>query len=245
MSIRPHPRVTVDGSSLASGQSSVWENRVLGTYNTMTLNRVGQLLIDELTRALRIVPYNGARRNATAGPVDGRAARPTGRRIYNCRDAMPRTDPHGNPLRGTGGGSDVTLRFTPSQWLTSGISQSRGNTIRAGARRDEVLFHEMLHAIRQMAGQMNCSTAAPGFDTKAEVWSIMATNVYSSAWNRPLRRDHHGTTTMTDREVATYYTRFETMIGHMCREFPRFTRGMSQVTHARFNPFREYYGNHP
>ena len=134
MAQNPHPRVTVDGSSLSGTESNAWENRVLGTFNTIKLNRVGKLLVDAMSKSLTIVPYTGTTRNATAGPTNGRAARPAGRRIYSCRDASPRTDALGNPLRGTGGGSNVTIRFTPSQWLTSGVAQSQKKVVRAGAR---------------------------------------------------------------------------------------------------------------
>lgn len=245
MALTPHPRVTIDGSSLGSPQSNQYEFEVNGVFNTMQLNRVGAFLIQEFTRGLRIQPYTGTGLNATSSPTNRGAAEVAGRRTYRCDNALPRTDAAGNPIRGTGGGSDSIIAFTPSQWLTRGIADHRHQTVQVGARRDEILFHEMVHSIRQMAGTMNCSTGAAGFDTKEEVWGIMTTNIYSSAWNRPLRRDHHGFVVMTPEEVRTYFTRFEVMIGHLCRELPRFTRAVSQIDWIPFNPFRDHYRLHP
>lgn len=245
MALTPHPRVTIDGSSLGSPQSNQYELEVNGTFNTMQLNRVGALLVNELNRNLRIQPYSGTGLNATSTPTNRGAAEVSGRRSYRCDNALPRTDAAGNPIQGTGGGSDSVIAFTPAQWLTSGIADRQKKTISAGWRRDEILFHEMVHSVRQMIGVMNCSTGAPGFDTKAEVWSIMTTNIYSSAWNRPLRRDHHGSTTMTADEVSSYFQRFEAMISFMCQDLPQFTRAVSRIDYIPFNPFREYYRRHP
>jgi hypothetical protein len=241
----PHPRVTIDGSSLGSPQSNQYEFEVNGVFKTMKLNRVGALLIQEITRNLRIQPYVGPGVNADATTTNPRAAEVAGRQMYGCRTALPQTDAAGNPIRGTGGGSDVIIHFTPAQRLTSGIADHQKGTIPAAFRRDESLFHEMVHAVREMLGVRNCSIGAPGFNTKEEVWSIMTTNIYCSAWNRPLRRDHHGHATITAAEVSSYFQRFEVMIGHMCRDLPRFTRAVSQIDYIPFNPFREHYRRHP
>ena len=50
---------------------------------------------------------------------------------------------------------------------------------------------------------------------------------------------------MTADEVRTFFTRFEVMIGHMCRDLPRFTRAVSQIDWIPFNPFRDHYRLHP
>jgi hypothetical protein len=139
MALTPHPRVTIDGSSLGSPQSNQYEFEVNGTFNTMRLNRVGALLVDELNRNLRIQPYSGTGLNATAAPTNRGAAEVSGRRSYRCDNALPRTDAAGNPIRGTGGGSDSVIAFTPAQWLTSGIADHQKKTISAGWRRDELL----------------------------------------------------------------------------------------------------------
>ena len=51
---------------------------------------------------------------------------------------------------GTGKGSDVTIYFTPDTRQKSGC-----NTGTYGSQPDEVLFHEMVHALRYMQGKSN------------------------------------------------------------------------------------------
>ena len=244
MAKNPHPRVTIDGSSLVAPDSDNYEYEVNGVYMTMQLSRVGVALVDSLPRQLFIRPYTGTDPNAVAKPVDRLAAEEAGHRSYRCDNAAPRLDAAGNPLLGTGVGTDSIIKFTPSQFLTSGMADARKKKLPPGARRDEVLFHEMVHSLRQMVGMMNCTTGYPGFDTKEEVWAIMTTNVYCSAWRRPLRRDHDGFSTMTDDEIAGFYKKFEVMIGYMCVDLPTFTRNVAQIDYIKFNPFREYYRLH-
>lgn len=245
MAVNPIPGVTIDGSSLGQPQADQYEAEVSGSFSTIRLNRVGALLVQEFVRGLRIQPYTGTDLNATSGPQNRTAAEVNGRLSYRCDTGMPRVDPLGNQFRGSGGGSDSIISFTPNQWSTSGIADSQHQAILAAARRDEVLFHEMVHSVRQMVGVMNCSIAAAGFDTKEEMWSVMTTNIYCSAWNRPLRRDHSGHVTMTDEEVRTFYQRFEAMITFMCQDLPRFTRAVAAIDYIPFNPYRDYYRLHP
>jgi|GEM_PF-6210259 len=245
MALTPIAGVTIDGSSLGQPQGDQYEAEVNGTFSTIRLNRVGALLVQEFNRGLKIQPYTGTDLNATSAAQNRPAAEVNGRLSYRCDTGMPRMDPLGNQFRGSGGGSDSIISFTPDQWLTSGVADSQHKAILAAARRDEVLFHEMVHSVRQMAGVLNCSIAAPGFDTKEEMWSVMTTNIYCSAWNRPLRRDHHGHVTMTAEEITTFYSRFEAMITFMCTDLPRFTRAVAAIDWIPFNPFREYYRLHP
>ncbi len=244
MAKSPHPNVTIDGNGLSSTEQKTYERRTEGVYNTIKLNPVGRFLIQEMSKKLTIRPYTGKGKNATASPTSFRKATPRGHRRYSCRDASPLHAANGNPRRGVGGGSNVIIEFSPTQWMTSGVATNQGKKIKPGARRDEILFHEMVHAMRQMAGQLNCSDAASGYDTKAEVWSIITTNIYSSCWNRPLRKDHHGFHQLGTASAKNFYKGFERMIGHMCRDFPRFTRNVAGVHTATFNPFREYYRHH-
>lgn len=252
MSVTPQSNVTIDGSFLGSPASARFESEVSGTFNTVKLNRVGALLVLELKRKLRIQPEESLIQlgvSPTIGPQtlveDSVAAGVKGRQIYSCSNARPVLDDARHPLLGDGQGSDATIFFSPAHYPTSGLAYHQKRPIPAGWRRDELLFHEMVHAVRAMAAVRNCTIAAPGFDNKEEVWSIMTTNIYSSAWNRPLRRNHHGHMTMAAAEASAYFQQFEAMIGHMCRDLPRFTRAVSQIAYITFNPFRDYYKVHP
>ena len=250
MTLTPHAMITIDGSVLGAAPGKTYEQSVEGTLKTIRLNRVGQALVGNLSRKLKIRPWlpanPAAKPNAFASPTHHRKAIATNQGLYNCSDASPINDPvTGAHMKGQGGGSDSVIQFNPSNWMTQGVADARGKSIAAGKREDEILFHEMVHSLRQMIGQMNCSMAAPGYDTKEEVWSIMTTNIYCSAWNRPLRLDHHGFKTMTVDEARTYYANFTVMIGHMCRDLPMFTKTVASIDYIQFNPFRQFYKDNP
>ena len=129
--------------------------------------------------------------------------------------------------------------------MTSGMADHQHKSIGAGARRDEILFHEMAHSIRQMAGVMNCSDAPPGFDTKDEYWSVLTSNIYASACNRPLRQNHHGFKEISLADAKAYFGKYAVMTGWMCREMPTFTRSVAGIVWIAFNPFRDFYLTHP
>lgn len=80
-------------------------------------------------------------------------------------------------VRGTGAGSDVNIFFDPDAYLRSSCDKHDGLT-----RSDEVLFHEMIHALRNMQGKTNhIPTDDSGYDNDEEFLAIVATNVYISA----------------------------------------------------------------
>jgi Effector protein len=95
---------------------------------------------------------------------------------------------------GTGKGSDVTIRFTPNiygqAWCHPGGPY--------GSKADEILFHEMIHALRMMQGKYNqipTGDRIHGYHNEEEYLAITATNVYMSANgvdNNGLRGGHDG-----------------------------------------------------
>jgi len=254
MALTPFPLVIIAGGSFGGFRSNRYELDVYCVFGTVKQNPIGELLIKEITRKLRIEPFllrdeNGKprERNAGAGATNPFAAAVAGQQLYSCENGLPLKDKFGNLIlgTGTGAGSDSIVYFTPAQWRQGGFADYQQWTVLAGPLQDEILFHELVHSIRQMVGVQNCSYYKDNFDTREEVWSIMTTNIYSSAWGRPLRRDHHEFPTMTPAEVSGFYQKFEDMIGSMCRDLPRFTRSISKIEYIPFNPFRDYYARYP
>ncbi|QDT54808.1 hypothetical protein Pan44_28460 [Caulifigura coniformis] len=101
MSLQPHPRITIDGSSLARPHSDNYEYDVNGVLMTMKLSLVGVALIDSLTRSLLIRPYAEGGQNAKAVASDRLAAEVAGQQSHTCKDGAVRVDSAGNPLMGT------------------------------------------------------------------------------------------------------------------------------------------------
>ena len=241
-----HPFISVNGAALGNAAGPNYEREVEGVLGTVGSNRVGAALLQTIQTALVIVPYTGTQLNAYASGDHTDRAGNTGHRRYSCADATPLTNASGSPKRYTaGGGTTSTIKFTPAQWMTSGIADYQHKSIGAGARRDEILFHEMAHSIRQMAGVMNCSDALAGFDTKDEYWSVLTSNIYAYAYNRPMRKNHHGFTQIFLADAKAYFGKYAVMTGWMCREMPTFTRAVSAISWIAFNPFRDFYVAHP
>jgi hypothetical protein len=89
------------------------------------------------------------------------------------------------------------VRFDPVMWA-AGSACSVSN-VGPGSAQDEILLHELLHALRRVRGSYDRQpfNVAPDklFDTNEELFSILITNVYMSEKVRPsLRRDHSGFT---------------------------------------------------
>ncbi len=239
MPLNPCRNVMIDGRSLAGFLSNQYELEVSGVVITIMSNRIGALLIQEISRKLHIVPFDEYEFNAQSIATDGRAAVAANTKIFDCETGAEK------PYKGIGGGSDSIIEFSPALWRRGGFgdvnASYRAKKLGGQVMSDEVLFHEMVHSVRQMIGKQNCSTYPDNFHTHEEVWSIMTTNIYSSAWGRPLRRDHSDFATMTPAEIGGFYQKFESMIGEMCRDMPRFTRAVSLLASISFNPFRDYY----
>jgi hypothetical protein len=87
---------------------------------------------------------------------------------------------------GTGQGADAVVRMTP--WFLPSLDYRRSQP---GAAPDEVLFHELVHALDDMTAQnANYQTAPKGMDNMAEFAAVLFSNLYSSQTKRDLRANH-------------------------------------------------------
>jgi hypothetical protein len=94
-----------------------------------------------------------------------------------------------NSFVGTGKGSDATVFFTP----IDGPSAAPGTKGLCGEANDDLLLHELIHAIRIMQGKDNpVPTDDKHYDNQEEWLAILVTNVYmSEKGDWPLRAHHH------------------------------------------------------
>jgi len=166
-----------------------YENAVVQVLSNIYRSQVGKALIDHLARQDRLVmimPCTTGDPRTTA--MDIHAAFPAGVRERLCTSTGYR---HVGARRllarytGTGRGSPAAILFTPGAYV--------GKTS-AGERQDEVLLHELVHAIRITTGTQTCRPWGHQMHSVDEVIAITLTNLYSSTLNppRPLRKDHTG-----------------------------------------------------
>ena len=86
---------------------------------------------------------------------------------------------------GEGGGSDSTINFTPGMYTGSVMAQE-------AKAPDEVLFHELVHASRQMRGVRNEIPVNAGYGTQEEYLAVVLTNIYMSEKGQWRFRASHG-----------------------------------------------------
>ncbi|MFL5241233.1 MAG: hypothetical protein ACJ8FY_03925 [Gemmataceae bacterium] len=98
---------------------------------------------------------------------------------------------------GTGQGSNVEAYFTAENYMLNdkGWNQCFGGHY--GSQPDEALFHELVHALRQMYGlyyPFPTMGSLVDYGDEEEFFAIVATNVYISAKNKndQLRASHNG-----------------------------------------------------
>ena len=140
-----------------------------------------------------------------------------------------------------GGGSSDSIFFTPH-----GIDKSCARGYGMCAQQDdEVLLHEMVHALRDMQGLSDPVPTTPRYKNEEEFLAIVVTNVYISkkSGNKLLRRDYQRVgaleppfntsdgflTDDENREILEYYAKYwQPVFGQLGN------------TNTAFNPFRKF-----
>lgn len=148
----------------------------------------------------------------------------------------------------------ATVLFSPGTWDRSGPCGRilRDNTRNRATLPDEVLFHELVHALRTLAQISQMPTLAGGlyrYDDFDEFCAVLATNIHiSDRTNRAktgLSADHHSGRPLETQLARSFeffqssLTTFE-WVARFCRENPGFTKALAGVR-ADFNPFWAYY----
>jgi len=151
----------------------------------------------------------------------------------------------------------VVFGFSPEDYSDSGecgqLILKQGQN---GARLpNEVLFHELVHAMRLLShhgiGASKLSGGLYKYDDFEEFCAILATNVYiADGTNRVksgLRRDHAAAKVL-EPELSGSFTFFQSgenifyWVQRFCKENVGFTRGLVGVK-SEFNPIAAYYEN--
>ncbi len=254
--------IVIDGSRVPlhapSWNPATYEQVVVRNLRRILRSPVGQAIAPQITRRLRIIPTLKIKtHNASAGADDPVGASRRGLPIRAC-NGVTVTDPLPGYPPGTGVGSDATIQFVPADFYdpTRGV---RFGWIRfpppglqaeyqlrqhgAGAYSDEVLCHEMVHAIRVMRGVSDCRRVGYRYDTYEEFCAVLVTNMYSSQFRRPLR-DGHGTAARF-RTISPFdgprMQEEARWIDEMRRDQPGFCHALRSKTRQEvpYNPFRD------
>ena len=134
---------------------------------------------------------------------------------------------------GSGGMFRTKLSFTPSDFYGKSACfppQSPGGLAH------EVLYHELVHAVRHAAGTLDYSIKNRA---REEEIAVMVANVYQSEIGRKLRRPGGGTDTMTISSQE-FFAKNGDMIRVFYHQHPEFCRWIAEAV-VPFNPLRTYY----
>ena len=177
---------------------------------------------------------------AAAKEDDWKAAKPPG--LQCDRDWE---HPKDTSEEGTGRGSDCTVYYSPWVWPDQGNALCNEDQ-NAGNGADEVLLHELVHAMEQMEGKLDmCERYPPRndptyeTDSIAEFYACLVANVYSSETGRQLRKDHNSFKVMpaTVSAPSVFYARHSQPIIKFMSLYPRLGDALASLASIPFNPF--------
>jgi hypothetical protein len=245
-------RLHVDGAGTKQYASPHrYEVAVSHLLDRITHTQTGRALFAEMFKrthkALVIVPLDGVF-NAFASADDLRHATLKGHVERSGKDGTVLKDGHGHTVTGLGGGSNSHVKFSPNTFSKYCAAHSQH---KSGAQPDEVLFHEMTHAARQMRGVLDPVPLNHLYDTEEEFFAILVANIYASETGRAvdIRSDHHGFEPLahTQDTSAKFLPKADPhdykyrLIAKLVREEPALAHALAAVTKAKFNPIRRFF----
>jgi hypothetical protein len=243
--------------------------KIEGNYDThKSANPVGSLLLSAIrssSKDLTILPIasylgQGAKQcRAIEEPKDRPKSAPKGiggknrtdlrDKWYSGRQDNPDTedDERYTQLDGVaeGGGSDALLYFTPSEW-GGGESACSGPGTKWPA--DQVLFHELVHALRDMQGLSNpVPTVNTSYLNEEEFLAIVLEGVYVSAkGGTKFRANHFDDSVLwspldTSKGFVEYKDNGDNgeILNYYSSMWQPFFGQLANLTQPKFNPFRE------
>lgn len=174
--------------------------------------------------------------------------------LYSTAVGMPILDTYGrNPTgSGMGTGSDAKVGFTPGHWTRRGNDVGTGvfQSVKCapppgpGHQPDEVLFHELVHACRDLRGVSYNLPVNAGYRNEEEFLAVVIGNVYlSEKGQRKLRANHDSDGVLKDPERFLEHAWVSpdprTLIHRfMLRQYSLFA-SLARIDVA-FNPVRQY-----
>jgi hypothetical protein len=202
---KQYDRLTIRADGLDGKRAAQYEATVLGMLHSYEQMQMGRAIM----QALRFV-----RREVLIYPYDGGLGH-CNAYVYNDW-GMFRTK----------------LSFTAADFV--GRSACYPDHA-AGTTPHEVLFHELVHAMRDAAGKRLSYKGHAG----EEAIAVMVTNIFSSEVHRPLRRDWNGFIQMSVSS-EDFFAAHGDMIRVFYHQHPEFCRWIAEAA-APFNPLRTYY----
>jgi hypothetical protein len=241
-----------------------YHQKMNAVYATISGNPVGKVIIDDIKATSRDLTFKPRKQmdiakygvcDAGTDALDQAAAAPKGvggkgpaiwYKGYPDDVTTPDTDERFERSNnktddmGTGEGSSVEIGFDPDSYTEACIKRG------PASQPDEVLLHEMVHALRMMQGQYNkVPTKNAFYDDEEEFLAIVIANVYVSQKDAAalLRGNHHDHERLwpplnTSAGFIADKDNYNVLQIYRLTWLPTFTNLAMLVT-PKFNPFRE------
>lgn len=240
--------------------SDAYRQQTYSVFASVESNPVGHIIITSIRNTgkdLTFEPYADNDCQATTTALDYKGSAPKGvgggpasnAPWYRGHDDNPMTreDERYDSLkeRGTGEGSDVRMNYSPSTWGEGPKACFSGDY---ASKADEILLHEMVHALRHMQGKSNAipteDNSLWGYGNEEEWLAIVTTNVYISAKGGTRFRANHAGHTALSSSLSTSDGFLSDPMNRKLMNIYRLTWTMqflalTNVVTAKFNPFRE------
>ena len=224
-----------------------WENSVDSIITSLSKKVSSWAVMKALSdsgHTLVIEPNPVFECNATTFPNSTQDAARAGKEAVDCSKAAK-----GDNL-GTGHGTSSKIVFSPGPFAKTGTCSVTG----AGRDADEILFHEITHAMRYATGQRNACFEVPfGYRDYEEFVAVVLTKVYSSETGRSLRKDHSGyekmpaTTSLYNRQAEKVQVNlhnpqmfcnwFRPQIENINKYQRTLVKRLADCRHITWNPF--------
>jgi hypothetical protein len=225
-----------------------WEKSVDSIITTLSKRVSSWAVMKALSdsgHTLTIVPNPVVECNATTFPKSAQDAARKGAEAEHCSKAVKGDN------AGTGKGTNSKIVFSPGPFAKNGMCSAKG----AGRDADEILFHEITHAMRYATGQRNACFSTPfGYADYEEFVAVLFTNVYSSETSRTLRKDHQGyekmpaTTSLFNskaekeqvnlHDAAAFCKWFRPKLENVAKYQQTLAKRIADCRHIRWNPFQ-------
>jgi hypothetical protein len=235
-----------------------FENGVRKVLKEIGSRKSGLAVLAEIGRqsqSVTITPYLPADyqwTNGSARPLDGNWDDATRKHwLLRDNDGEPMRYKNGDRTwdRGTGAGADAIVEFITPELMRVLIDDlavkkkwSAGGDPHSLAFADEILVHELVHAIRIMAGLSvdRRVPRQPRYGTMEEFFAIVVANIYRSECGRGgVRNANHGDWE-TMHVNGEYFLKLQFNRAHLRqlrRDHPHLVAELREVD-TYFNPFR-------
>jgi len=222
-------KITINPQGLTGAAAATYSSKVREHLRWIERTKTGKILLNSIKfhgKEIVISPYTGGDCNALGGGVT------------------------------VNGGIQGYVNYSPDTFSLHGACSATKSVSNRGLYWDEMLFHELVHAFRNVSGKWHQPTLSYGlhrYTDNEEFIALLLSNIYisdkSNKIKSGLRADHIGFEPLS-RDFDDSFKFFSTstltfgLIEKFCKDNPGLTRKIANdLANIQFNPLAAYYTN--